>query len=799
MMRRALGHGSTSGIPFARAGGRLTPSPLVGEGWGEGDSGATGGLPTSAGTASAPPALVGKPPVAPLCWALAAAACLVLLPLPLGHAQAPGVESFARPPQTPAETWERIDYLVRVGQPAQAVPFLKQFAASNPDDTTMVAIRDEYGQASFFRLLDAPETRPYAGPLLARLAEAGRRFATRPERLKAAIAMLSKSREERSYGVERLREAGPYAVPALVQALAQPGLSSDDRTALIGGLGALGGSAVAPLVATLDAPDPAIASAAAQALGTIRDRGAIPPLTAAAALAPEPARNSARRAIAKITGAPFETQPESPAKVLTDAARVAFLAIPKEPEGPATAWVWDDAAKAPAPRPTTRAEAQSAASAKLARWALAVAPADRRAQATLLEVALERDPAGATSEALAAGPVVLAEVVRQAIADGRSVPAAAAVTALGQVTDRNALGDGARPGALVEALDAPDRRVQFAAARALVGLDPGRPFPGSSRVVPTLARFVAAGPAPRAVVIDGNPDRGSLLVGYLKGLGYDAQIASTGEQGFRMAADTVDVELIAIDPNFVQGHWRLVDTLANLRADPQTAGIPTFLYGELAMHDRLAPLLGSFPGVKLLITPTRMDLFQDEVGRGLVALRAKPLSSDERAAFAKEAAELLAKVAGRTGEPFESELVLAAPSLMLALNNPAIAPDVVKALGEVPRTEAQRVLVDVVLNPSNAAALRVGAAEALARSLRRFGTLLAPGQDARLAAELDQAEEPTLRTALSAVVGALKPKAASSGRRLQEFRPSPIVPAPAPSPAPAPGTAAPTAAPAPGP
>ena len=714
------------------------------------------------------------------------------------RAQAPGVESFARPPKTPAEMWERVDYHVRVGQAAQAVPFLRQFAEANPDDTTMVALRDEYGQASFLRLLDAPETRPFAGPLLARLSEAGRKFATRPDRLRAAIASLSKSREERSYGAERLREAGPYAVPALIQAIGQAGPSPEDRTPLIDGLGALGPSAVPPLVATLDAPDPATASAAATALGTIRDRDAVPPLTAVAALANQPARDSARRAIARITNVPFESQPESPARVLTDAARRAFLAVPKEPEGPATAWAWDDAAKAPAPRETTRAEARSAAAAKLARWALAVAPADRRAQATLLEIALERDPAGAASEALAAGPVVLGEAVRQSIADGRAIPAAA-VAALGQVTDRNALGDGTRPGALVEALDAPDRRVQFAAARALVGLDPARTFPGSSRVVPTLARFVAAGPAARAVVIDGNPDRAGLVVDFLKKLGYDAQVAATGEVGFRMAAESADVELIAIDPHLVQGHWRLTDTLANLRADPQTAGIPTFLYGPLALHDRLAPILGSFPGVKLLITPTRMDLFQAEVARGLAGLRARPLSAEERAAYAREAAALLARVASRPGGPFEAELVLAAPSLMLALNNAAIAPDVVKALGEVPRTEAQRGLGDVLLNPSNDPGLRVAAGEALARSLRRAGPLLAPEQETQLAAELDSAEEPALRTALSAVVGALKPKAASSGRRLQGFRPSPIVPAPAPSPAPAPGTTAPAAVPAPGP
>ena len=40
------------------------------------------------------------------------------------------------------------------------------------------------------------------------MAEAGRRVATRPERIKRAINALSKSREERVIALEQLREAG---------------------------------------------------------------------------------------------------------------------------------------------------------------------------------------------------------------------------------------------------------------------------------------------------------------------------------------------------------------------------------------------------------------------------------------------------------------------------------------------------------------------------------------------------------------------------------------------------------------
>ena len=92
--------------------------------------------------------------------------------------------------------------------------------------------------------------------------------------------------------------------------------------------------------------------------------------------------------------------------------------------------------------------------------------------------------------------MILTEVLKTAIADRKTDLAAAATIALAQVTDRAALPATGRPHPLVDALYAPGRRVQFAAAKALVNLAPTEPFPGSSRVVPTLARFAINQTAP---------------------------------------------------------------------------------------------------------------------------------------------------------------------------------------------------------------------------------------------------------------------------------------------------------------
>ncbi len=131
--------------------------------------------------------------------------------------------------------------------------------------------------------------------------------------------------------------------------------------------------------------------------------------------------------------------------------------------------------------------------------------------------------------------------------------AAVAVLALAKVTDRAALVAGGRPHPLVRALTAPGRRVQFAAARSLVELAPDRPFPGSSLVAPILARFIMNQPQPRAVVIDGNPNRGGVLAGYLDDLGYHPVMERTGSEGFLAAAEAADVELILVSYDLFYG------------------------------------------------------------------------------------------------------------------------------------------------------------------------------------------------------------------------------------------------------
>ena len=258
-------------------------------------------------------------------------------------AQAPGPELFAQEPRTPMELWSAIDYLVRTGQSKKAVPYLEKFTKAQVDDATLVEIRDNYGAGSILRLADQPETIKYAQPLAEKLTEAVRRYATDPERIAQAVTALTGTPEEQAYAVTRLKEAGPFAVPALVEALQKPDLGPEKRALLAHNLGRLDRTAVPALLAVLDSSDPRLAADAATALGAIGDRRAVPFLTypASAARFPPAVREAAQAAIGRLTGRSFVAQPQSPAQVLTQAAWSFHRHQVEFPSDPVAVWIWE--------------------------------------------------------------------------------------------------------------------------------------------------------------------------------------------------------------------------------------------------------------------------------------------------------------------------------------------------------------------------------------------------------------------------------------------------------------------------
>jgi HEAT repeat protein len=687
-------------------------------------------------------------------------------------AQAPGPELFAKEPRTPMELWEAVDYLLRTSQVKAALPYIDKFMKANPDAGTWIAIRNRFGPGSILRLTDDPLTEPFAKPLSEAMLAATRSEAQRPERIARYIKTLNGTRPEQQYAVRRLREAGPFAVPLLVQALNRPGLSAENRQQIVDNMGELDRSAVPPLVAALDSPDPVLATDAAAVLGMIGDKRAIPPLTekAASRQLPEAVRKTAERAIARLTGLPFDSREQSPTRVLADAAwRLHRHQVDLGAE-PVLLWAWDKEQNVPTSREVSSTEAEAILGLRFANDALRISPDDRSSQVVHLSLTLEKaiEKVGVTSflttdqaklaTAKAAGASRLTDVLNTAIADGKYDLAAVAASALGSVVEKSELLTSGRPRPLVNALYAPGRHLQFAAAKAILGLGSTQSFPGSSRVVPTLARFLTHQTVPRAVVIDTNPNRGSQLAGFLIELGYDSELEQTGSQGFLAAANPADVELILISYDLFGQGWALRDTVANLKADSRTAGIPIYIYGPLNAQFLRPNLKQDYPAIRFLVQPVDSATLK----RQLKELP-RALSDGDRASYAKEATELLTKIAKDRNGPFAADLASVEQALVAATQSPETAQSAATVLAELGSADAQRTLADLVLDPSRASPLRKAVAADLVRSILRFGPLMTIAQERRLLSTVREGADSDLQDDLEAVVRALRPAKAKAG------------------------------------
>ena len=232
-------------------------------------------------------------------------------------------------------------------------------------------------------------------------------------------------------------------------------------------------------------------------------------------------------------------------------------------------------------------------------------------------------------------------------------------SALGEVIDRNALFTIGRPHLLVDALYVPGRRLQFAATKAIVKLALTESFPGASRVVPTLARFLQNQLLPRVILIDANPNRGSQLAGFLINLGYDSELEIIGTLGFVGAAQPADVELILISFDLFGLGWALRDTLANLKADSRTAAIPIFIYGPLNVQFRHPNLEQDYPGIRFLVQPVDSNMLKRQIKDLPLAM-----GDAEHAQYAREATELLVQVAKARNGPLVADLSAAEPALI---------------------------------------------------------------------------------------------------------------------------------------
>jgi hypothetical protein len=724
---------------------------------------------------------------------------------------------FFRKPEKVAEFWAAIKFELGVGKFDLAALHLKMLLEKEPTeevDRDLLKIEEVEGLAPFVRLQTVrhwsdnktlqAEAEKNVKTLLDRLTSALEKHLGNPDRLNKFIKSLdAPSIEERHFAFAQLNRARERAVPYLVDTL-RTSVGTPLHGRIVDAMIKLDPEVVPPLLETLkaanaqDAQDLDLRLTVLDILKRRADKRAVPYLwhLTSARMYPPQVQNRAREVLAYL----LETEPDRlpVAKIaLTEMAERYYQHKAKFPAGRSVrVWPWNGQQLAVQPVQLTVSQAEEFFGLRYAREALDLDPKYEPAQIVLLSLMLERT-LGPELNQLALRPAppklqqllatidadLLIRVLERALTEGNIPVILATAQALGERGEaraaRNSVGTG--PRGLVRALYYPDRRVQFAAAKAMLRMPPAPVPVAGARIVDILRRFLVAESNPKVLAAFMPAEKAAAIRQTIKDTGLDPVLVKSGKEIFQWLAKSADYDAVYLGPRLTA--QELPYLLTNLRADSDQGRLPVLVFAPAKGEEALAKQAERFPNVK--VYPEVMLTAGEDLKNATLAqikqASGAQLTAAERKEFARLALDLLWRM-GR-GELPGYDLRPAQDALVQALRNPDMTLEALETLGRIPGQEPQARLAAVVLNVGQAKQ-RTPAAIELNRHIQRYGLMLDRAQLTSLKEAYKNAEdEPPLRAQLALVLGSMRPGPGATGLRLYQFRPD----APAPPPAPAAG------------
>jgi hypothetical protein len=772
-------------------------------------------------------------------------ACLVVL-VAGGLLPARAQDQRVEPPKTPAEWFGALEFELNTGQFEAGQFYLRGFLASNPTDKDFVAIERDRGFAAFLHLrtikwsndpkVDA-ESRALAEQVVEKANAALRKELGDPQRIARFIKNLTATPEERSYAIAELQRSGSLAMPQIIATLRQE-MDPYERAVILSVLPALPAETVQPILAAFDMPENTVLKvqllqslAARRDLSQLTARAETDPLPTLEFLAASPRQApDIRRAAADLASRLLTVSPGRLPLAKVELTRFAERMYRHEAAfinpNAVPVWRWED--NRLVSYSATASQAEEFFGLRYARWALELDPAYQPAQVVFLSLATDKamERAGLEQPLAQAAPDVhdllgtvyagaLISTLDRAIADKRTAVALGVTRALGERAEVSAARpERGRSGVLVRALDYPDRRVQLAAADALLRL-PGPPVHQSSaRIVEVLRRAVAADSettlptTPLRVLIGAFDTRqGERMAEAVRSAGFEPVVVRTGREVMRRLKEAADIDAVILDAELP--YPPLEDTIASLRYDVHVGLLPVRIVFDPAVcttsytriNDRVVPinlpvsinepcnlrvearlnqLIQSYRQIAVVRGPITPDLvktnFAAQENVPPSTSLSAPLSPTERKAQSLLAMEWLARLAacphlGYDVRPAER-------AIRQAIAVPELAKLAIDAASWLPGREPQLDLANAVMNSQLSPELRTLAAEALIRHAQRHGNALGKQPTQALLDLLPTVQDPALRARVASAIGTLQGTSQQSGMRMQRYEP-PLPKAPA--------------------
>ncbi len=661
---------------------------------------------------------------------------------------------------------------------------------STPDPVALLELvrYNPNRQAILVKLIANTEVGPAAKQFLELLNEGEELLRRDNSEIARNVAKLAGSPREAHNAAMRLKNAGEYAVPHLIQALRD----SDRRglhPAVIRMLPNIGLGAVNPLCAALEMDDAVIQQVVIDALAEIGYRQALPYLAAIAADESEPAdvRATAQQGLTKL-GA----NTADPARLFVELAANYYEnldSLRADPRLPmANVWSLRDGrleyVRVPTPvfndimamRCCQKAlQADPAQAEAVALWLAAnfrreaklgmSVESDQPSPLADKDATRPADTPRAVYFARAAGPKYNQMVLHRAVKDRDPGVALGAIAALRDTAgEKTLVGRSDLQQPLVMALAFPDRQVRIKAALALGAALPKTPFMGAKDVVPVLAEALTATGTRSALLIDPDADLRNKFQAALGAAGYTSAMGdnlySALENGKEANMSAYDVILVGTDVE----KPGVAETVAELRKQFNTAATPILVIakaGELGPARDAARVKAGVEIVPSDIVELGDPALIEERLIGLIeraaqALGMKSLDRDLSLTLALAAADVLERIGESNSKVFDFSQASAALISALGSQSESLRIKAAQVLALAPSREGQAAIAEYALNADIGADERAQAFASLAEAARRNGNLMGSGELVQQLIEYTMEQEDlVLRAAASKALGAL--------------------------------------------
>jgi CheY-like chemotaxis protein len=721
---------------------------------------------------------------------------------------------FFKKPTNTVEYWNAMQFEIEVGKYDLAAIHLRNLINFKPSDDDLVKLADDVGVVAFLRLRNIrrwtdddktnKEAQANVEQLIQRVTAAVTKIRRDPERIRAYIKNLNASPEENTYALKQLYKSGAHVVPYLIDELqrAEP----DERVRLLEALRLLGPDTIEPMIAALDS------NVAWLKVDLIRifmqrysartvqqiQREVVPNLwfLASSTAQPDEVRRQATAALAFFLETPAAKLPPARVELTRLAERYYLHRVKFAARQGITVWRWDGKGVVegwPGAATVSADKAEEYYGVRFASQALMLDPAYTPAQVVLLSLILDKTQANAgldkTLDRVAPkvhellGTVqadLVNAVLERALEEQHPSVILGAVRDLGDRKEERALRPmNRRQPPLVRALYYPDRRVEMAAAEALLQIPDSASSLATTRVVEVLRRAVAAEPEvrqrPKVLIGYFNEDVRNGVAAAVDAAGFEPVGAGTGREIMQRLGQASDIALLLFDEALPDPG--LANLLGQLRADRFASQLPILLSASALREDAVRRYTARWPSITVVAAPVAID---GRILRPLIQSRlgdpANPtLSTKEMKDYAERSIKNLARLA--RGEVAGYDVNPAGPTVLEALRAPSkLTPEGQIAAMEVASRlkgeEAQTVLANVLADDKRPMAVRIAAANALVRHLQQFSPLLTRDQARVLAEKYAQPNlDELLKNRFALVIGSLRPSTRRSGDLLLQFQP----------------------------